>query len=263
MRAAPVLGTYVVQDTPASRLDARVKILLLLCFTASVFVAARPLSLMAWYVLVALCLRASCVQVASVLRALKPAAVVLAFVLLANLVSCDGGAALHIVGPIGLSPAGALRGATAVLRIVLLVAAALVVAASTTSTELADAFVRLLSPLARFNVPVAAMGMALSVALRFVPITAEEFQRIRMAQQARGVRFDQGGPLERVRRWTAVFAPLIVGLLRRADALAEAMEARCYAGQVQVCPQRLTGRDWTVLLGGMGIMALVVVASVL
>ena len=261
MKTVPLMGSYVGASTPAARIDARVKIVLLLGVTVALFAAPGPLALALWCALLLLCARAARVGAASVARALKPAALVLAFVLCANLVTCDGSAALPLVGPVGLSPAGAMRGATTVVRIALLVGFALVVAASTTSTELADAFVRLLSPLGRLGVPVGQIGLALSVALRFLPIVGEEFERIRMAQRARGVRFEEGSLVERARRWVAVFAPLIVGLLRRADALADSMVARCYAGATQTPPRPLSRADRLVLVGGAACIALAVAAS--
>ena len=100
-----------------------------------------------------------------ILRAMRPVAIVLAFTLIANLVSCDGRAMIELAGPVGLDPAGGLRGLLAVVRIVLLVGFSLVVAASTTGTQLSDACVRLLRPCARWGVPVGPLGTVLSLAL--------------------------------------------------------------------------------------------------
>lgn len=261
MKVAPVFGSYVAESTPASSLDARVKIILLISFTAALFFARGALALVAWFVLLGLCMRAAHVEPGSIVRALRPLAIVLILMLCANLVSCDGSAEVPLFGPIGLSPSGGLRGFTALLRILLLVGCALVVSASTTSTELADAFVRFLSPLGSLGVPVAEIGCTLSLALRLVPVMAEEFERIRLAQRSRGVDFDSGKLLERVRAWASVFTPLIVGLFRRADRLAESMEARCYAGASQTPPKRLARTDWCVLVIGLLLMAAVVLVS--
>lgn len=261
MKSAPMLGSYVDECTPASEVDARVKIILLLAFTFAVFLAQGPVAFVSWFIMLAACMKAAHIGASSIVRALRPTAVVLLLVLCANLVSCDGSAEVVIAGSFGLSITGGIRGFSALLRIVLLVGCALVVSASTTSTELADACVRLLSPLGRLGAPVAELGTVLSLALRFVPIVGEEFQRIRLAQRARGVDLEGGGALRRVRSWLSIFAPLIIGLFRRSDRLAESMEARCYAGSTQAPPKPLAKRDWVVLACGIALMAAVVLVT--
>lgn len=226
--------------------DARVSILGLLALTACVFLCHEPASFAVWLIVAASLLRMAGLGLKDALRALRPVCLVLAFALCANLVSCDGGAAIPLAGPIGLNPSGGLRGFVAVLRILTLVSCSLAVAAATEPTELSDAVVRLLRPFARVGLPVGALGTVLSLALRFIPLVGEELSRIRTAQRARGVRFDEGSVVHRIRVWTSVLTPLIVGLFRRADCLADAMSARCYAGAggaVQVPRKLLSTRD--------------------
>ena len=59
--------------------------------------------------------------------------------------------------------------------------------------------------------------MMFSIALRFIPTTAEEAEKIVVAQTARGARFDEGGVVRRARAWVPVLIPLFVNLFRRAD----------------------------------------------
>lgn len=133
-----------------------------------------------------------------------------------------------IVGSFGVTGAGLARGCFYALRILALVMGSLVVAYTTTSTELTNAFSDFMSPLRRLRVPVDDIAMVLSIAVRFIPVTFEEFGRIRDAQWSRSAPFDEGPIAVRVRAWGCVFVPMFVGLFRRADALAVAMDARCY-----------------------------------
>lgn len=249
-------------DAPAARLDARVKIALLLFATVGVFAARSPVMLVPWFAVLCCCLRASRIGLPSVLRGMRPVAFILAFTLIANLVSCDGRASISFVGPVGIDPAGGLRGLTAVLRILLLVGFSLCVASSTSGTQLSDACVRLLGPLARLGVPVGPLGTVLSLALRFIPLVSEELGRIRLAQRARGADFDSGPVLMRVKAWASVLTPLMIGLFRRADRLAEAMAARCYdavsAGRMPA-PRPLSRCDVRVLVAGAALALLLVV----
>lgn len=243
--------------------DARVKVTLLLVATAALFAARAPWALAMWAMLCLLVLRASGIGGKAVARALKPVALLFAFIVCANLVSCDGSADVAIAGSVGISTVGAARAATAVARIIMLVCLALSVAASTTPTKLAHACTSLMRPLGHIGVPIEDVGLVLSMALRFIPVVSEEAGRIRLAQRARGVNFDEGSVLRRVRAWAAVLTPLVVGLFRRADRVAESMDARCYgqrsSGQHRRVP--LQPADKLVLLGGLVVMAMITVLS--
>lgn len=249
------LGGYT-PHAPAARVDARVKLILLLLATVGVFSAQSPVVLSAWAVVLFGALGAARMRPSRILSAMRPVAIVLTFTLIANLVSCDGRATIELAEPVGLDPAGGLRGLLAVVRIVLLVGFSLVVAASTTGTQLSDACVRLLRPCARWGVPVGPLGTVLSLALRFIPLVSEELNRIRLAQRARGASFDNGTVIERIGVWASVLTPLMIGLFRRADRLAEAMSARCYdavsAGRLPA-PRPLEALDCRVLIVGTGL----------
>lgn len=243
--------------------DARVKVILLLVATTALFAARAPWTLAVWAMLCLLVLRASGIGGKAVAHALKPVALLFAFIVCANLVSCDGSADVAIAGGVGISTVGAARAATAVARIIMLVCLALSVATSTTPTKLAHACTSLMRPLGHFGVPIEDVGLVLSMALRFIPVVSEEAGRIRLAQRARGVNFDEGSVLRRVRAWAAVLTPLVVGLFRRADRVAESMDARCYgqrsSGQHRRVP--LQPADKLVLLGGLVVMAVLTVLS--
>lgn len=243
--------------------DARVKVTLLLVATAALFAARAPWALAMWAMLCLLVLRASGIGGKAVARALKPVALLFAFIVCANLVSCDGSADVAIAGSVGISTVGAARAATAVARIIMLVCLALSVAESTTPTKLAHACTSLMRPLGHIGVPIEDVGLVLAMALRFIPVVSEEAGRIRLAQRARGVNFDEGSVLRRVRAWAAVFTPLVVGLFRRADRVAESMDARCYgqrsSGKYRRVP--LQPADKLVLLGGLVVMAVLTVLS--
>lgn len=243
--------------------DARVKVILLLVATAALFAARAPWALAMWAMLCLLVLRASGIGGKAVARALKPVALLFAFIVCANLVSCDGSADVAIAGSVGISTVGAARAATAVARIIMLVCLALSVAASTTPTKLAHACTSLMRPLGHIGVPIEDVGLVLSMALRFIPVVSEEAGRIRLAQRARGVNFDEGSVLRRVRAWAAVLTPLVVGLFRRADRVAESMDARCYGQRSSGKHRRvpLQPADKLVLLGGLVVMAALTVLS--
>ena len=63
---------------------------------------------------------------------------------------------------------------------------------------------------------------------------------MRAAQASRGAAFEGAGLVRRLRAYGGLMVPLFVGLFRRADRLASAMEARCYGASG--VPTSLDGR---------------------
>lgn len=260
IRRALPLGSYAGEPSWLNGIDARCKLAALALLAIGAFATGSPWGLLAE--LVVLCLLACVCHVSpmQLARALRPTVIVLAFAVMANALVVSGQLDAQLAGPVGISFVGLGRACAAVFRIVLLVGFVLVVAATTTAPEISSASVTLLRPLARLGVPIADVAMVVSVALRFIPETAAEFDRIEMAQRARGARFDQGTLRERLSKWVAVLVPLVVALFRRSDELARAMGDRCYAdGTSQLRPRRLVWRDWLFL----AVMLAVAVACVL
>lgn len=246
------LGAYVAADTPAHGIDARVKLVVLLAMTVAVFAADSAPAFALLVVSLAIVSHLGGVSPGDVMRAVRPTMVVLAFSLLANAFVADGSGDIAIVGSFGISLSGLVRGALAVTRIVILVAFALVASSTTNPPAISDAAASLMRPLGLIGVPVTDIAMILSVAIRFIPICAEELDRIAMAQRARGAHLDDGSLGQRIRAWASVLTPLVVSLFRRADVLADAMRDRCYRGRGRT---RLTPGmgpvDVAVLVGGL------------
>lgn len=250
-------GAYLARCSWLHGLDARVKLAALMLLSIAVFVAPGPLGLLPLGVVVLACIVSCHVPVGSIARALRPTLLTLAFVLLANGLVVDGSYGVQIVGPVGVNVAGLMRGARAVVRIVLLVSLVSLVCATTTVPQLSRALFSALRPLAQLGVPVGGIAMVVSVTLRFIPEIMGQFGRITLAQRARGARFDRGGPLRRLDAYAAVMIPLVVSLLKRGDELGRAMRDRGFTGEMSLAERsRLSARDRMALVVSLGLLAL-------
>lgn len=253
MRRRVVLGAYVPGSTPAHRLDPRVKVAMLLIATVATFAAPFPAGSVVVLLGLVVVMALSGTSPAAVLAGVRPAALVLCVTLLAN--------AVILVGQPGISLAGLFRGLAAATRIVLVVGFALAFSATTVPPAIADALSSLLRPLERLGLPVGSVATSASIALRFIPLTLEEVERIRCAQRARDARLDEGGVVSRLRGWGQVLVPLIVSLVRRADELGAAMGDRCYSGSQTIMARRLTVSDGIVVLATVAWAALAVLVG--
>jgi energy-coupling factor transport system permease protein len=245
-------GQFVPGDSPMHRLDARAKLGLTFAYTILLF-SARGWLAMGLAAVVGLgAVAISRVPWRLVARGLAPIVWLLVFTLAVNSLLWRPAAALVMLGPVGISGPGLTRGLFFTARIVLLVLGTSLVTLTTSPVALTDALSRLMRPLRFVRVPVDDVAMMFSIALRFIPTTAEEAEKIVVAQTARGAVFDEGGPVARARAWIPVLVPLFVNLFRRADDLAIAMESRCYTGvgRTHLHEPRMRPTDWVALATG-------------
>ncbi|MCX7049166.1 MAG: energy-coupling factor transporter transmembrane component T [Candidatus Sumerlaeota bacterium] len=157
------------------------------------------------------------------------------------------------LGPIALTKEGALYGIMIGIRLSCFILSALIFL---TSTRIED-FTYGLSWLG-LPFPV---SFALSLAFRLTPLFIETGQTIVMAQKARGLNLDSGGPLARIRRYVLIIIPVLVSGLRRADQLAIALESKGFGYKsTRTClsDHRLTWRDLVLVSGIFAVDALAV-----
>ncbi len=132
--------------------------------------------------------------------------------------------------------------AGAVLRLLTLVTASVLFFALTPPEELGESLLSSgLSPQAVF---------LLEGTLRFAPTMAALAREVREAQESRGIRLD-GFYL--LRNGVALLGPLLAGVMRLADDLAEALEARGFGGPTRtpLADYRFRTRDWALAAGAL------------
>jgi len=245
-------GQFVPGDSVVHRLDARVKLALVIAYTVVLFSSRGFAGLGVAAVAAVGAVVAARLPWRLALRGLRPVLWLLLFTLIANSLRWQPVVTPLRLGPIGVSGQGMLTGLFFAARIVLLVVGTSVLTLTTSPVALTDALSSVMAPLRHLRVPVDDAAMMFSIALRFVPTTAEEAEKIIVAQTARGAAFDEGGLVKRTRAWIPVLVPLFVNLFRRADDLAIAMESRCYTGvgRTRLRELRMRTADWAVLAAG-------------
>ncbi|MBK8908065.1 MAG: energy-coupling factor transporter transmembrane protein EcfT [Rhodospirillales bacterium] len=190
---------YAAGDTPLHRLPAVFKLAGLLAAGIGVFLVPSPLWLTPLLAAVVALLVIARAPLGDTLHQLRPVMVLLLVIFVAHGVFTNW-----------------TLGALVVLRFFVLVALALVVSMTTRVSEMIEVIECALAPLVVIGVNPAKVSLALSLALRFIPILVQMTHEIREAQRARGLE----------RNVIAVAVPLIIRTLRMADTLTEAIDAR-------------------------------------
>jgi len=104
---------------------------------------------------------------------------------------------------------------------------------TTTLTDITHGLEEMLRPFSRIGVPSHELSLVATIALRFVPLLAEQLEVIMKAQASRGADVAHKGKLQFIttaRQVAALIVPLFIDAFRRGEDLILAMQARCYVG---------------------------------
>jgi len=187
-------------DTPLHRMPAAAKLTGLAVLATALFFVDDPRLLALAAAIGLATTRSTGLRFAAIGRDLAGPALVLALLGLADWLFVDGRTATVVV-----------------LRLAAITLFAHAVTVTTTTTEQTEVLERLFAPAERLGLLDATRAaLTVSLALRFVPLIVEEAREIRAAQAARGL---EGSIL-------ALAVPLMVRVIVRAEALAEAIDAR-------------------------------------
>lgn len=158
---------------------------------------------------------------AALLSRLKAALLFLTLIVLANALTGSGRVIADADG-LYLTSEGLLKGGEQALRLSVVIWGAFLLVSSSGLEEFQDAAERLTT---RRGHPLVASG---TIALTHLPLIVESARRVAIARRARGeqdrARFPGG-----IIRAASSALPLLAAAMRNADALAEAMESRCYS----------------------------------
>ncbi len=245
-------GQFFPGNSLLHRTDARFKIMILLVFLVTVLASSSTASFAVVLGLTVILVTLSEINLKVILRSVKPLAFILAFTAIINLFFVKGQSEPLVEWHfIHIYKEGIINSVMLMLRLICLVMGTSVILTYTTSPlDMTDGLERVLSPLRFIGVPIHDFAMILTIALRFIPTLVEETDKIISAQKSRGVSFDTGGLIKRVKALIPILIPLFYSAVRRALELAEAMECRLYTGgkgRTRMKVLRCTARDFIFL----------------
>ena len=224
-----VFGQYYPSDSVVHRMDPRIKLLAVILYIVTVFFLADYVMYAAVFLFVITVSLVAKIPLKVLLRTVRTIVFLVLVTSVINLFFTTGEVLWVHWKFIKIYKEGVEHAIKLALRLILLMLFPSLLTLTTTPMELTDALESLMSPLKLIKVPVHAIALIMSIALRMIPILMEETDKIMLAQKARGADFDSGGALKKAKAMIPVLVPLFVGAFRRADELALAMDARCYS----------------------------------
>ncbi len=107
-----------------------------------------------------------------------------------------------------------------VLRLVSMIIASAIFMTGTSPAEIGDLLTKLRVPLQ--------ITFSFVIALRFIPVLADDVVMIITSQVSRGYELEKGSFVERVKRLVPILIPMIIIAIRRGHQLAEALETKAF-----------------------------------
>ncbi len=194
---------YLPGNTRLHRASAGLKLAVLAVASTALMWVHSPALLFVVFVLVCLSVRSTGASLQQIWQQVRP----LVWLLL-------------VLGGLSVWSHGVLQTLEMILRLCTLVLAALVVSMTTPLTQMMHVVARLLQPFERLGwVDAERVALGVGLTLRLIPELGVQWQDIREAQLARGLK---PSPL-------TMGVPMLLRTLRRADEIAQAIDAREYS----------------------------------
>ena len=225
-----ILGRYIPGNSMIHRLDPRSKLLAMFAFLLLIFWANNLITNVLIIAFVFAMVLLSQIRLSFFINGLKPMIGIILFTTFFQVFFTPGASVLWEFWIFKVSIEGLQQALIIFIRFVLIIFFSTLLTLTTTPLSLADGIESGLAPLKRLKVPVHEIGLMLSMSLRFVPTLMDDTTRIMNAQRARGVDFNEGNLIQKVKSVIPILIPLFASSFKRADALATAMEARGYKG---------------------------------
>lgn len=228
-----VLGKYVHKNTPIHNLDPRIKVFgMILIMVAALLGYGTFIStfifqgLMLIFILTLVFV--SKIKLSAVFKSLKLIWLTLIFILIINIFVPHGNYSYELVrnGGFVIYLESIFQSIKIFIRIFTMILMTLILTSTTKSLDIAFAFEWFLSPLKLIKFPVSNLALVMSLALRFIPLILEETQRIKKAQESRGVEFEKGNIFKRIKVFSSILVPLMVSSYETSIQMADAMEVR-------------------------------------
>ena len=230
-----VFGKYTPYNTIIHRLDPRFKLFSLILLMVVTFLpygnyTNRFIVLGFLTIIIALIMIIGRVSFKSFFKSLSSMWVMFIFLLIFMfLLPNEGKYLIHqFENGYALYYDGLLNVGHVILRLILMVALTIILTSTTLPMDITYALEWYLTPLRVVKFPTQIVSLTISLALRFIPTLLNESNRIMNAQKSRGVDYNRGFLMSKIRSITTLIIPLLVSCFSRSDELAIAMEARGY-----------------------------------
>ncbi len=228
-------GRYVPHHSFLHRLDPRNKIVCLILLMVAIFISYSSYEItfiiggiLLVFTLIAMMI--AHISIKDLFSSLKSLWIIIILLLLINSLIPPSNAenVAFSIGDFKVYYEAIFQSLKIILRLILMISWTMILTSSTKPMDLTNALEWFMTPLKVIKFPAHEIAMTISIALRFIPTLLDETDRIKKAQESRGVDFAHGKISNRIRALISLIVPLFISAFQRSEELADAMEARGY-----------------------------------
>jgi energy-coupling factor transport system permease protein len=243
-------GVFISGRSLIYNIDPRVKLAFIVCLSILILWVMPP-ALYFIGIIILFAALAGGISLRTIGKALKPLLFFITLIFFAHILFSEGKDYLtipHLYVSISLS--GIEQGFIAAWRFLCLIVVAIILTMTTTPSALIAAIKYFLRPLKSLRVPIDDIAVMIMLALRLMPALLAEKEKIETAQKARGLNLRGRGLIFRIKSFLSLATSIMLGVFRRADETALAMEARGYAreGRTSIVELKLTSDDYLAIV---------------
>lgn len=221
-------GFFIESDSLLYCLDPRLKLAAVVFLSIFILWVKSPVAFIIGIALFCAAL-ASGIHLRTIGQAIKPLLFFIVLIFLVHVLFHEGEDQIeNTFYGFSIPLAGLKQGFFVVWRFLSLIVAAVWLTMTTAPSQMIAAIKYFLRPLQRLRVPVDDIAIMIMLALRLMPILLTEKERVEIAQKARGYNLHQSGFIIRIKAFLSLTLTVLLGVFRRADELALAMDARNY-----------------------------------
>ena len=229
MAGAPLIfGRFYPGKSPVHKTNVIVKLLAVLVLMAACFMVEDFIGLGIIALVVAGLYALARIPVGVALKTAAPLLVFAVLTAVMNLFFIATGETLWQWGIFHITTDSLFAAGFYGLRLTILVFIACLLTLTTPVLAIVKATAKLLRPLNRIGVPVEELSMMTGMAIRFLPLFAEELVTIRQARQARGADMSFNPFKGGLKTIASLIIPLFISAFRHAETISAAMDARCF-----------------------------------
>ena len=223
-------GSFVKGQSLIYHLDPRLKLAATVCLSVFILWVKPPPAFITGIALFCAALFSG-ISLRTIGEAVKPLLFFILLILFVHIFFTENESGVLIKNSflgVSFSLAGLQQGFLVVWRFLCLIVAAILLTMTTAPSQMIAAIKYFLQPLKKLRAPVDEFAVMIMLALRLMPILLAEKERIDTAQRARGYNLHQAGLVVRIKAFLSLTLTVLIGIFRRADELALAMESRNY-----------------------------------
>lgn len=244
------MGRYVPGQTFVHKLDPRFKIIFAMIFAAAIFSSNTTLLLGIHTVAALFVIRLTRISFFYFLQSLLGMSALIVFIGIYHMLTDRQGLPVWSLGRLIIYDQGLLEAIIINVRLILLICLTSLLTLTTSPGDLTAGLERLLRPFTVIRFPAGEFALMLAIALRYIPIAAEEIDIMIKARKARGAFYEGRNWIRRMQEPLRLIVPLLVQSFRRAEQLSVAMESRCYKGERGRTHRHTLRMGWREALAG-------------